>query len=137
MRISDWTSDVCSSDLSSAAAIQAGKAAVDSAQINLGYATVRAPIDGRAGKQQVTEGALVGQGTATLLTTVDQIDPLYVNFSMSVSELTRARGLKSNGQEPQVRGKLPDAPDYEHPGVPDFSGDIIDPDTAPLNLRPT
>src|SRR3546814_1480628 len=104
MRISDWSSDVCSSDL---AAIQAGKAAVDSAQINLGYATVRAPIDGRAGKQQVTEGALVGQGTATLLTTVDQIDPLYVNFSMSVSELTRARGLQSNGKAPQVRVKLP------------------------------
>src|SRR3546814_19189374 len=83
--------------------IQAGKAAVDSAQINLGYATVRAPIDGRAGKQQVTEGALVGQGTATLLTTVDQIDPLYVNFSMSVSELTRARGLQSNGKRSEER----------------------------------
>src|SRR3546814_3342047 len=40
----------------------------------------------------------IGQGTATLLTTVDQIDPLYVNFSMSVSELTRARGLQSNGK---------------------------------------
>src|SRR3546814_3067465 len=138
--MSEWSSDVGSSDLllpqkfisksdydnalaserSSAAAIQAGKAAVDSAQINLGYATVRAPIDGRAGKQQVTEGALVGQGTATLLTTVDQIDPLYVNFSMSVSELTRARGLQSNGKAPPVRVKLPDGTVYEHPGVPDL-----------------
>ncbi|HZV24071.1 MAG TPA: efflux RND transporter periplasmic adaptor subunit, partial [Luteimonas sp.] len=56
---------------SAAAALQAGRAAVASARINLGYATVRAPISGRAGKQQVTEGALVGQGDATLLTTVD------------------------------------------------------------------
>ena len=53
---------------------------VQTARINLGYATVRAPISGRAGKQQVTEGALVGQGDATLLTTVDQIDPLYVEL---------------------------------------------------------
>ena len=53
---------------------------------------MRAPISGRAGKQQVTEGALVGQGDATLLTTIDQIDPLYVNFSMSVSELEQLRG---------------------------------------------
>ncbi len=120
---------------SSAAAIQAAKAAVDAAQINLGYATVRAPIDGRAGKQQVTEGALVGQGTATLLTTVDQIDPLYVNFSMSVSELTRARGLQSNGKAPQVRVELPDGTVYDHPGVLDFSGDIVDPDTGSVTLR--
>ena len=65
---------------SAAASVQAGKAAVDSAQINLGYATVRAPISGRAGKQQVTEGALVGQGTATLLTTVDQVDPVTSTY---------------------------------------------------------
>lgn len=120
---------------SSQAAIQAAKAAVEAARINLGYATVRAPIDGRAGKQQVTEGALVGQGTATLLTTVDQIDPLYVNFSMSVSELSRARGLQSNGKAPQVRVELPDGTVYDHPGVLDFSGDIVDPDTGSVALR--
>src|SRR3546814_11951823 len=78
----------------------------------------------------------IGQGTATLLTTVDQIDPLYVNFSMSVSELTRARGLQSNGKAPQVRVKLPDGTVYEHPGVLDFSGDIVDPDTGSVTLRP-
>ena len=76
---------------SAAAAVQQAKAAVETARINRGYATVRAPISGRAGKQQVTEGALVGQADATLLTTVDQIDPLYVNFSASVADLERAR----------------------------------------------
>ena len=65
---------------SAAAAVQQAKAGVETARINRGYATVRAPISGRAGKQQVTEGALVGQGDATLLTTVDQIDPLYVEL---------------------------------------------------------
>ena len=120
---------------SSAAAVQAASAAVDSAQINLGYATVRAPIDGRAGKQQVTEGALVGQDATTLLTTVDQIDPLYVNFSMSVSELARARRLQSNGQAPQVQVRLPDGSVYEHAGQLDFSGDVVDPETGSVALR--
>jgi len=120
---------------SAAAALQAAKAAVDAAQINLGYATVRAPISGRAGKQQVTEGALVGQGTATLLTTVDQIDPLYVNFSMSVSELARARSLQSNGKAPEVKVTLPDGTVYDHAGRLDFSGDIVDPDTGSVSLR--
>ena len=74
--------------------------ASSSARINLGYATVRSPITGRAGKQQVTEGALVGQGDATLLTTVDQIDPLYVNFSMSVD---RTRRRCAGAQQPAAR----------------------------------
>ena len=120
---------------SAVAAVQAGRAAVDAAQINLGYATVRAPIDGRAGKQQVTEGALVGQGDATLLTTVDQIDPLYVNFSMSVSELAQARSLQTNGQAPTVQVRLPDGSVYGHPGELDFSGDIVDPETGSVALR--
>jgi membrane fusion protein (multidrug efflux system) len=119
---------------SSAAAIQSAKAAVDAAQINLGYATVRSPIDGRAGKQQVTEGALVGEGAATLLTTVDQIEPLYVNFSMSVSEFEQVRRLQSGG-ESGVQLVLPDGTPYAHAGVLDFSGDVVDPATGSVALR--
>ncbi len=77
--------------------MQQARAGVDSASINRGYATVRAPISGRAGKQQVTEGALVGQSDATLLTTVDQIDPLYVNFSMSVADFEQTRRHQAGG----------------------------------------
>ena len=73
--------------------------------INLGYATVRAPISGRAGKQQVTEGALVGQDTATLLTTVDQIDPLYVNFSVSVTELEQIRRARTGPAPARARSR--------------------------------
>ncbi|HVI58026.1 MAG TPA: efflux RND transporter periplasmic adaptor subunit [Luteimonas sp.] len=122
------------SERSSAAAVQAAKASVQSAQINLGYATVRSPIDGRAGKQQVTEGALVGQGDATLLTTVDQIDPLYVNFSMGVSELEQVRRLQAGGQS-QVQVLLPDGTPYQRAGELDFSGDVVDPATGSVALR--
>lgn len=121
---------------SAAAAVQAGKAAVDSVRINLGYATVRSPIDGRAGKQQVTEGALVGEGAATLLTTVDQVDPLYVNFSMSVSELQQMRRLqRSDVSQTEVQLLLPDGTPYAQKGVLDFSGDVVDPATGAVALR--
>ena len=69
-----------------------------SSRINLGYAEVTAPISGVANKQQVTEGALVGQGDVTLLTTVDQLDPLYVNFSLSVDELTQLRAQQAKAR---------------------------------------
>ncbi|MCW5579760.1 MAG: efflux RND transporter periplasmic adaptor subunit [Luteimonas sp.] len=119
-----------------AAAVQAGKAAVDAARINLGYATVRAPISGRAGKQQVTEGALVGQGDTTLLTTVDQVDPLYANFSIGVGELEQIRQARSApGAESSVEVVLADGSVYDHAGALDFSGDVVDPATGAIAMR--
>jgi membrane fusion protein (multidrug efflux system) len=121
---------------SAAAALQSGRAAVDAAQINLGYATVRAPIDGRAGRQQVTEGALVGQGDATLLTTVDQIDPLYVDFSMSAEQLAAVRRADDGGSaRREVQVTLPDGSVYAHAGTVDFAGDVVDPATGAVALR--
>lgn len=119
----------------SAAAVQAAQAAVQAAQINLGYATVRAPISGRAGKQQVTEGALVGQGEATLLTTVEQLDPMYVNFSIGVEELAQVRQAAAGGGDREVRILLPDGTPYDRPAVLDFSGDVVDPATGAVALR--
>src|SRR5690606_19074646 len=122
---------------SAAAALQAGRASVEAARINLGYATVRAPISGRAGKQQVTEGALVGQGTATLLTTIDQVDPLYANFSIGVGELEQIRSARdaAQGAESTVAVILADGSAYEHAGTLDFSGDIVDPATGAISMR--
>ena len=120
---------------SAAAALQAGRAAVDAAEINLGYATVRAPIEGRAGRQQVTEGALVGQGDATLLTTVDQIDPLYVDFSASADELAAARRASDGSGSREVQVTLSDGSVYSHPGTLDFTADVVDPSTGAVALR--
>lgn len=127
---------------SSAAAVQAARANVDTARINLGYANVTAPIAGRAGKQQVTEGALVGSGEATLLTTVDQIDPLYVNFTLSVDSLEQMREAQRNGNitlagqnQASVQITLPDGSSYAAPGTVDFSAATVNPATGSVDLR--
>ena len=67
------------------------RAQVDAARLGLSYTTVTAPISGRAGRAQVTEGALVSAGAATLLTNIEQIDPIYVNFSQSSSNVLQIR----------------------------------------------
>jgi len=123
---------------SAEAALQAARSAVQTAQINLGYATVRAPISGRAGKQQVTEGALVGQGDVTLLTTIDQIDPLYINFQMSAADFNRIRALPlDRAGAGQVQIVLGDGSVYDRPATMDFSGNVIDPATGNVQMRAT
>ena len=82
---------------STAAAVKQATANLETARINLGYALVRAPISGRSSQQRVTEGALVGQGEATLLTTVEQIDPIYVNFDRPASEVQELRRAQTAG----------------------------------------
>ncbi|MGV8944136.1 efflux RND transporter periplasmic adaptor subunit [Thermomonas sp.] len=118
-----------------AAAVQAAQASLQAADINLGYATVRAPISGRAGKQQVTEGALVGQGEATLLTTVDQSDPMYIDFSMSVSEFAQVRQLGQGGVQTKIEVVLSDGTPYPGVGQLDFSGNVVNPATGAVQLR--
>src|SRR3984893_14112179 len=129
---------------SSAAAVQQAKANVESARINLGYARVTAPISGRAGQQAVTEGALVGQGTATLLTTVEQLDPIYVNFDQPAVEVERLRREQSSGDislvEPHkavVQLTLPDGSAYGTSGLLDFSDVAVNPTTGAVALRGT
>jgi membrane fusion protein, multidrug efflux system len=129
---------------SAAAAVQAASANAQSARINLGYASVTAPIAGRAGKQQVTEGALVGNGEATLLTTVEQIDPLYVNFTMSVAAMQQMRSAQRSGNltlakpdQATVRITLPDGSTYGEPGVLNFSDTSVNPATGAVDLRAT
>ena len=129
---------------SSAAAVQAAQANVQTARINLGYAHVTAPISGRAGQQQVTEGALVGNGAATLLTTVEQIDPLYVNFTLSVESLENMRQAQREGNvtlagqnKASVRIALPDGSTYAEPGTVNFSAATVNPATGAVDLRAT
>ncbi|MBF5004776.1 efflux RND transporter periplasmic adaptor subunit [Diaphorobacter caeni] len=80
------------------AQVAAGKAAVTTANVSLGYATVTAPISGRIGRALVTEGALVGQGDATQLAVIQQINPMYVNITQSSSEILRLREALAQGK---------------------------------------
>ncbi len=127
---------------SGAAAVQQARASVQSARINLGYADVKSPIDGHAGQQQVTEGALVGQGETTLLTTVEQLDPLYVNFTLSAVDFNQMRQAQTKGSitlsdptKTAVKIALPGGQIYQQAGTLDFSDTKVDQSTGAISLR--
>lgn len=126
-----------------AAAVKQARANLELARLDLGYADVTAPISGRAGRALVTEGTLVGQGEVTLLTTVEQIDPIYVNFSQSPLELQDLRKSVVSGAAAQASGGikvevlLPDRSVHPHAGTLDFSDLAVDPGTGALSLRAT
>jgi len=118
------------------------RAQIAAARLNLGYTTVTAPIAGRAGRAMVTEGALVSGAAATLLTTIEQMDPIYANFSQSSSDLLALRNRISSGaiQVPApnnvpVHLVLEDGSDYRLPGRLDFVAMNIDEATGTAALR--
>jgi membrane fusion protein (multidrug efflux system) len=122
--------------------VAAARAAVRTAQINLGYASVTAPISGRIGRSLVTEGALVGQGEATPLAVIQQINPLYVNFTQSATEVMNLRRSLEQGQlkragaaGAQVRVVLEDGSVYPQPGRLLFADLTVDPATGQVTLR--
>ena len=87
----------------------AAKAAQDNASINLGYTDVTSPITGRIGKPLVTEGALVEGTSATQMATVQQLDPIYIDFNQSTTDLAALRRAFASGKLQQV-GRTPPAP---------------------------
>ncbi|MGC4003673.1 MAG: efflux RND transporter periplasmic adaptor subunit [Pirellulales bacterium] len=119
------------------------KASVQTAKISLDYAAVTSPISGRIGRALVTEGALVGQGEATPLAVVQQINPLYVNFTQSASDALRLRrAMESgtlkragNGEAASVRVVLEDGSAYPLPGKLLFSDLTVDATTGQITLR--
>jgi len=121
----------------------ASEASLQTARINLGYATVTAPISGRIGRTLVTEGALVGQGEVTPLAVVQQIDPMYVNISQPVADVLRLRAaiasgaLRRSGQAEAVPVSivLDDGSVYPTPGRLLFSDLSVDPSTGQIALR--
>jgi multidrug efflux system membrane fusion protein len=80
------------------AARRSARAEVETASLSLGYATVRAPISGRIGRALVTEGSLVGQGETTALATIQQLDPIFADFTQPVSEFLRLRAALTAGK---------------------------------------
>lgn len=122
--------------------VAAAKAAVQTARINLGYAAVTSPISGRIGRALVTEGALVGQGEATQLALVQQINPLYVNFTQPANEVIKlkkameAGAIKKLGnQAAAVRVVLDDGTEYPLQGKLLFSDLSVDPTSGQVSLR--
>ncbi|MFZ2856332.1 efflux RND transporter periplasmic adaptor subunit [Acidovorax sp.] len=123
--------------------VAAGKAAVQTGRINLNYASVTAPIAGRIGRALVTEGALVGQGEATQLAVIQQIDPVYVNFTQSAGEVMKLRRAMADGQlqraggsdAASVRVVLEDGSEYARPGKLLFSDLTVDASTGQITLR--
>ncbi len=133
---------------SAAAKVKADQALVESARLYLSYTRVTSPISGVAGQQQVTEGAVVGSSNSdagaggTLLTTVQQVDPAYVNFTISAADLVTLRQAQSAGSvaltqqnATTVQIGLPNGSRYARPGTLDFSDVVVNATTGAVNLR--
>jgi membrane fusion protein (multidrug efflux system) len=122
--------------------VAARKADVARAKLNLNHTEVRAPISGRIGRALVTEGALVGQGETTHLATIQQLDPVYADFTQSVSELNQLRRSFENGdldmvapETAKVRLIVDDDVAYAHTGKLLFSDTTVDHTTGQVTLR--
>jgi membrane fusion protein (multidrug efflux system) len=134
--------DVLTAQKQAEADIAAAKAALQTARINLGHATVTAPISGRIGRAQVTEGALVGQNEATPLATIQQLDPIYVNLTQSSADVLRLRRALASGKLQKVGRDgakvtllMEDGQPYPHPGKLLFSDMTVDESSGAVTLR--
>ena len=124
------------------AEVAAAQAAIETATINLDYTTVTAPVSGRIGRAAVTEGAYAQAGPATLLATIQQLDPVYVDVEQSSTELLRLRRALESGQlkgsgpdQAPVSVILEDGSVYSQPGKLEFSDATVDPSTGSVALR--
>jgi membrane fusion protein, multidrug efflux system len=120
--------------------VKATQAAAERAASVLGYARITAPISGRIGKSNVTQGALVTANQEAALTTIQQLDPMYVDLTQSSAELLELRRALAKGQltgtrDLPVRIILEDSSRYEHDGKLAFSDVTVDPTTGSFGLR--
>ncbi|MCF7499617.1 MULTISPECIES: efflux RND transporter periplasmic adaptor subunit [unclassified Pseudoalteromonas] len=118
------------------------QAQLKTAEINLNYSKVLAPISGQIGKSDVTAGALVSANQATALATITQLDPIFVDLTQSSSELTRLKKAIATGQldkdaaqHSKVELKMEDGTTYAHKGTLKFSEVTVDPSTGSVTLR--
>ncbi|WP_350022671.1 MexC family multidrug efflux RND transporter periplasmic adaptor subunit [Pseudomonas protegens] len=138
--VSQQDFDSATADLRSAqAATRSAQADLESARLNLGYASVTAPISGRVGRALVTEGALVGQGDATLMARVQQLDPVYVDFTQSAADALRLRELlkdgKLSGDDNKVLSIRVEGTPFERQGSLLFTDVAVDRGTGQIVLR--
>jgi membrane fusion protein, multidrug efflux system len=121
--------------------VAAAQAAVDSSAVNLAYAHIVSPINGRIGKSSITQGALVTADQTAALATVQQLDPIYVDVNQSSSEWLQ---LKQDVDAGRVQADASGAPtkivlengsSYAAPGTLQFSDVTVDPTTGNFLLR--
>jgi membrane fusion protein (multidrug efflux system) len=121
------------------AGVEQARAALETATINLRFTEVPAPIDGRIGRSLVTTGALVTAGQPTALTTIQRLDPIFVDLQQSSAELLALRrSLSHEGSAPasaDVRLQLPDGSEYGHVGQLQFAEAVVEPSTGSVTLR--
>jgi membrane fusion protein (multidrug efflux system) len=134
----DYTNAVAQARQADASVAQ-NAAALRTAQINQRFTRVPAPISGRIGLSNVTEGALVTANQADALTTITRLDPVYVDIQESAADLLALRRALSGGgvvpTSAQVRLKLPDGSDYGFTGTVEFSEVLVDQNTGTVTLR--
>lgn len=118
------------------------RAQADRARLALSYTNVTAPISGRVGRADVTEGALVSASSATLMTRIEQLNPVYVNFGQSSSDVIALRRDIASGKldspglgRVRVKLVLEDGTAYGPEGILDFADVAIDPATGTVSLR--
>lgn len=121
---------------------EAGKAAVETARINLAYTRITAPIAGRIGRSTVTPGALVTGNQAAALATIQQLDPVYVDVTQSSTDLLRLKRNLASGElkntapsQAKVRLLLEDGSEYPLEGTLKFSEVTVDQTTGSVTLR--
>jgi len=124
------------------AEVESAAAALAQAELSLSYARVTAPISGRAGQELVSEGTLVGQDGLTPLTVIEQIDPIYVNFSQPANDygaikMAGAKGLvkEYDQSETVVQLLLPNGEIFEHQGRLVFADSSVNPDTDNISMK--
>jgi len=118
--------------------IAAWKASVRTARINLAYTRITAPISGRIGRSNVTEGAIVTAYQPLPLATIQQLDPIFVDVPQSTIELLRMKNNRDRAEDQdlnQVRIKMEDGSEYCHTGTLQFSEASVDPTTGSVILR--
>lgn len=134
----DYT-DAAAQARQAAAAVQQNRAALDTAQINLRFTTVPAPITGRIGRSLFTEGALVTASQTNPLATIQRLDPIYVDIQQSSADLLALRRALSSGDtvatQADIRLKLEDGSDYGYSGTVEFAEVVVDPSTGTVTLR--
>jgi membrane fusion protein (multidrug efflux system) len=117
------------------------QAGLETARLNLQYADVKAPISGRIGRALITEGALVSAGGTENLATIQQLDPVYADFTQSATDLIRLRkalqdgALMADNNSADVKLMLDDGTEYPHPGKLLFSEAAVDETTGQVTLR--